>query len=246
MIRIAVCDDEVCFLQGLKNRLHEINKKKSLHIKFDFYEKGALLLEDNGRERFDAVFLDVKMKGMSGMEVAEALRKNDENVMIIFISNYDEEVFHSFPYRPFGFIRKSHMEEELEKNLLAVVHNCREEHLPIRFATPEGRRIFRLNEISYFDVYDHNVVLHTGKKSTRITGTLTECENQLRDKGFIRIHKSYMVNYRHISHIGVKSVFLQDGRELPLSRHRIKEVKEQMMEFAGSEWNVEKQSGGVS
>jgi len=63
-----------------------------------------------------------------------------------------------------------------------------------------------------------------------VCGTMKEYENRLRNSGFIRIHKSYLVNYRYIYSIEINDVRLTCGKILPLSRNRVDEVKKKLRE----------------
>ena len=87
----------------------------------------------------------------------------------------------------------------------------------------------RIDDILFFDVYSHNVFLHMGDKKIIVKKSLQDLESELKSVGFIRIHKSYLVNSRHIYYVKSASVILDDHSTLPLSKHRVKEVKDKLM-----------------
>lgn len=56
-------------------------------------------------------------------------------------------------------------------------------------------------------------------------------EEALAEQDFVRIHKSYVVNLKHIRNIFKDTVTLENGEELPLSRHRSKELRQQFLTY---------------
>ena len=64
-----------------------------------------------------------------------------------------------------------------------------------------------------------------------MSGTLNEYEERLKSNGFIRIHKSFLVNFRFIESIGKTAVNLTDGSTLALSRNRVAETKRKLLIF---------------
>ena len=73
-------------------------------------------------------------------------------------------------------------------------------------------------------------VCHLGGKTT-FTGKISEVEESLSEQSFLRIHKSYVVNLKHIRNIFKDTVTLENGEELPLSRHRSKELRQQFLSY---------------
>lgn len=66
-------------------------------------------------------------------------------------------------------------------------------------------------------------------------GSLTDFEQKLAPFGFIRVHKSYLVNCRYIYAVGKRQVILDDKTEILLSRYRVNEVKNKLRNFIRSE-----------
>lgn len=73
-------------------------------------------------------------------------------------------------------------------------------------------------------------VCHQGGK-TDFTGKISDVEEALAEQDFVRIHKSYVVNLKHIRNIFKDTVTLENGEELPLSRHRSKELRQQFLTY---------------
>ena len=97
--------------------------------------------------------------------------------------------------------------------------------------TPCEEILINVNNIRYFEVEGHHVTAFFDDNEERVSGTLNEYEERLKSIGFIRIHKSFLVNFRFIRAIGTNSVSLMNGETLPLSRNRVAETKKNLMMF---------------
>ena len=125
-------------------------------------------------------------------------------------------------YNPYRLIRKEHLEEDF-KEIIAVLKEKNEEELQyINFKIPGERKPLRLNikYIVMFEVFRHELKMKLENKEVRIKATLEILEKTLETKGFIRVHKSYIVNYLWIEDIIRNEVILNNGQRVPLSRQK--------------------------
>ena len=89
-----------------------------------------------------------------------------------------------------------------------------------------GTEIARIssNEIYYIEVLGHYVSIHTASETRQYPASISSLENQLKDAGFFRCHKSFLIHFRYIARILPSSVLTADGSENPISKHRRKEL----------------------
>ena len=230
MVRFAVCDDEKEQLDLVADKILKYYADQCEIIK---YEDGESLLADIRTQHFDVLFLDISMPGINGMELAEQIRKENKNVMIVFVTNREELAHKGYLCGAFRFVRKSKLEQELMETAesLKMYFCSANEYLKLR--TPNGEIIKSIKDIKYFEVKGHILtVISTNEE--RVCGTMQEHEDKLSEYGFIRIHKGYLVNFRFISSIQKKDVRLTDGNVLPLSRNRVNETKKKLQKFMSS------------
>lgn len=231
MISVAICDDDKNFLNVFSHSIKELLGENAENISVSAYLNVSQFLNDHEQSSFDIVFLDIEMPDLGGFQCTEILRKVNEDIIIIFVSNHENYVFHSFVFRPFRFIRKSHFDVELEEALLSAVKLYYEKNKIYNISSEKGLISVRLSDVMYFDVYNHSVFMHTKDEKILVKKSLQEVENELADLGFIRVHKSYLVSFKHIYSVKTGSVTLDNMESVPLSKHRIKEVKEKMVCF---------------
>lgn len=231
MFRIAICDDERVTLDYLAEK---ISSCCGSDFEITKYEDGEMLLADSRKLFFDVLFLDIKMPSMDGMQVAEAVRKYNQHVKIVFVTNQEECVFQGYRYGAFRFMRKSQFEHELPETMSSLKAYFASVNDVVLFKTSKGTFAKKVSEIRYIEVQDHIVTVNFGKRTEQVIGIMREFEMELSAKGFIRIHKGYLVNFRNIYSIGPRDVVLDDGKILPLSRNRVNETKTKLQFFARS------------
>ncbi|MBR1865614.1 MAG: LytTR family transcriptional regulator [Lachnospiraceae bacterium] len=84
-----------------------------------------------------------------------------------------------------------------------------------------------VEDVCYIRAELSTIHLHRRNGTVTLPLSISEAEQQLEAYGFIRIHKSYLVNSMHIFSLTRSAVTLEDGTELPVSKYRIQEVREQ-------------------
>lgn len=231
-MKIAICDDERIFTDIFREKLEMTSEKCGIECTVSAFLNGAEMI--SMLNRFDAVFLDVDMPGLSGEETAEYIIGLEKALPIIFVTNHDDFVFSSFRYRPFGFLRKRYIDSELEdiiKRLdkyLAEIERC------YTFNSHNKLISVRLNDINYIEVYGHETLVHTANAVLTTSKALSAMEKELSEYGFIRTHKSYIVNTRYIFSVERNSIILSNGENLPVSRTKLTDVKQMMIKFTGA------------
>lgn len=169
---------------------------------------------------------------LSGMEIAEKIREFDRRVKIIFISKKNELAYKGYLYNAFRFVRKSNLEQDLCEAVKSLNESFSLQREYLVFKTSRGETIRAVEDIKYFESKTHFINAVCNNEVIRIYGTLREFEERIGNNGFIRIHKSYLVNFRCIHFVEKKIVLLSSGEKLPLSRYRAKEAKMKMMFFS--------------
>lgn len=233
-MEIAICDDEKLFIGVLSEKLSEAMNKNHIKYNITAFLNGSELISslNDPSNRFDVVFLDVDMPGANGEDVAEYIISSKKSIPVIFVTNHDDFVFSSFKYRPFGFLRKSHVDSELEEAVIRLDNYLSKSGQCYTF-TFQGKLIsLPYNKIKYIEAYGHEVIIHTTDADIRTTRSLSETEKALSSYGFIRVHKSFIVNTRFIFSVERNNIILTDNNSLPVSRTKNEEIKQAMIKFA--------------
>lgn len=233
MIHIGICDDDRYFLDYIENKIGEILKIKNTVVKIYKMNSGVDLLKayDNKDKPFDIIFLDINMPKLDGLELAGIIRKRDEETILIFLTSMEDEVYKTFKYETFRFIRKSHINTELQEALESSVEKIKDEkHI---FKTANGDLSLYTSDILYFEFMDRAVHIKTfdGIYRTNIR-RFKDIEDIFVPKGFVPIHRSCMVNGNYIKSLGNLDITLDNDEKLPVSRYRMEEVKKSFIKAA--------------
>lgn len=121
-MEIAICDDDELFNEIMSEKLSTVMNKNQIKYNITPFFNGSELITalNDPLNRFDVVFLDVDMPGVNGENVAQYINSSKASIPVIFVTNHDDFVFSSFKYRPFGFLRKSHVDSELEEAVIRL------------------------------------------------------------------------------------------------------------------------------
>lgn len=229
MIRIAICDDEKILLESAYGKIKSIVDNLGKDCIIEVFQDGNKMLThmEKAISNFDIIFLDIDMPVMSGFELAELLRMYNENIIVIFLTSMDHLVYESLRYRPFRFIRKHKMEEELREVLEAVISLVeKNEKRPYFFKTEDGEIKLKISDILYIECLNRKIYIKTYDKKYGILGLqFNKIINEFLDKGFVLIHRSCIVNLKYIYSIEKLVVKMDNDEMLPMSRHKTNDVK---------------------
>lgn len=227
-MKFAVCDDERESADFIAEKLRDFYPDK---CEISCYSNGVSLLADSVREFFDAFFIEIELTKIDGLTLAEKIRSDNPFAKIIFVTNNTELAHIGYLYGAFRYVRKFALEEELREAARSLKRefDCLSDILFLK--TQYEEICIKVNNIHYFEVKGHNVTAFFDDTEERVSGTLNGFEQRLKSSGFIRIHKSFLVNFRYIKSIGTTGVSLTDGKTLPLSRNRAAETKAKLIMF---------------
>ena len=178
-------------------------------------------------ERPDLVFLDVQMPDLDGFDVLEAVA-SEWLPQVIFVTAYDEYAIKAFdvhaidyllkPIEP-GRFRKA-LARVTKRDLLAMLDERPIDRLVIR--TRSKVSFLKPSEIDWIEADGKHAVLHAGRETHVVRHTLTRLEQRLAPHGFVRVHRSAIVNVDRIKELepwfhGEYVVILKDGTKLTSS-----------------------------
>ena len=234
-MHIVICDDDTEFANELKVLAEKGLEALDIHPEFSVYNCGTSVISDI--PQCDAIFLDIDMPDVNGFEIAQKINETG-NTFIIFVTSYDELVYSSIKFRPFRFIRKSRLDNELPEVLNALASAVVKRAAGRRFKlhTKTTDVFLNVDEIKYMETFGHWIrVYESDAGCIECYGSLLDMENQLSELDFVRIHKSYLVNCRYVYSIERGRVILTDKTELPLSRYKSDQVKSKVKNYILSE-----------
>lgn len=231
MIDIAICDDDCLFAGGLETSLCDLQEKYGLNLEIDRFQNGSDLLKAIAEGSvYDIIFMDIQMGEISGLETARCIRDQNRTVELIYVTSYDGYMKDAFEAAPSGFIVKPLKSQELEATFLRVLRTVLQKDSYYRFRYKKEEYKVLVRDILYFysDLRKTNIVWEGGIYTQYMK--LNEIDEAISQEHmeFLRIHKSYLVNYRHVVKFSYDKVLMSDGKILPMSDYRRKETDEKL------------------
>ena len=230
MIHIAICDDEKQMSDHIRLLVSDFFRKKNREISLRTFLSGEELLNYDGQ--IDILFLDIQMKDIDGMETARRLRADKFQGFLIFITVLKEMVFQSFEVQAYDYLVKPVEEKQFERTmerLLASMQSVGEDSLLVQKGY-EGR-IIRKDEIVFCEIIDRKIYLNL--VSDEVLDYYERIENLETKLGghFFRCHRSYLINLKHLKGYKNGTAYMDNGKEVPVSRLRSKEFSNVVLQY---------------
>jgi two-component system LytT family response regulator len=201
-------------------------------------QSGAEAIEAITRSNPDLVFLDVQMPECGGFDVLELV--GNKIPVVIFVTAYDEYALRAFEAGALDYLLKPFDDARFALALSRAKHrlthtspsrNQRGERLAIK---SRGQVIFvKVTDIDWIEAAGYYACLHVGNDTHIIRRTLADLEHDLKDEGFVRIHRSTIVKLERIAGLvlqaeGEYQVVLTSKIQLQLSRRYRKRLQERL------------------
>lgn len=243
MIRVGLCDDEPVLLEELSRFVRECYARNQIFARVSAFGKAqALLYEIEDGVQFDLLLLDIEMPGMDGMELADRVKKLMPEVLVIFITSHMEYVLDAYELSVFRYVPKADSGERLTHALLDAAAMI-EVQLRESYIIQNQNRLERipLQNLLYITHKGKNALLVTElpvtgeEKGTcyRVRKTLQQIYGELDEKEFLFVDRGCIVNLSKVMSIREDCCVLKDGTCLSVSKSRMLELKERLLEF----WN---------
>lgn len=234
MITFAVCDDDIGYMEQAKGIIAESFDKYNDYreeVRILCYSSQEELIEGYIKEKVDVVFLDIECGDALGFDIARKLVEIDNNLGVVYMTNYNHYISRAFVCRPLGFICKGNIREDIELALMNIYDYLKVNRRVIRFVSKTQAIAITANELWSVEVFNHNLILHTIRGDMEIRGQLSKYEKELVKDGFIKISRGILINMKFIRNIKGMELLTKDNRTFVISRDRIKAVKEGWLEY---------------
>jgi len=219
-MRVAICDEE----KESSAQLCRLIQRQEPECEVMCFDTSRQFLQ--APQHFDILLLDIQMEDMRGIEVARALRINQENTVLIFVTALKEYVPEAFDVSAFHYLLKPVSEEKFCR---VFEDACREVR---RLKSLSGEQLFfqtktrnftvQKSEILYVESRKRKVDIHTLREKITVYATMKHMEEQL-GESFYRCHRGYLVNMAYVAEYGVGTIRLQSGDLVYVAREKYPE-----------------------
>jgi DNA-binding LytR/AlgR family response regulator len=221
MLRIAVCDDEPSFISQLHSILSAWRQNLS-RFSVESFDNGDALLKSHAESPFDIILLDVVMPMFNGIEVARELREQDAGVKIVFLTSSPEYAVESYTVKANNYLLKPIDHAKLYQCLDELCDELLDKNQKsIHIRCTNAIHKIPLSNIEYVEAQNkHTLFTLRNKPFLESIDSLYHHEDMLTlTDGFIKCHRSYIVNINHIDTYTTKEIRMRSGYRIPISRN---------------------------
>ncbi|WP_433827764.1 LytR/AlgR family response regulator transcription factor [Actinoplanes sp. CA-015351] len=239
---VLAVDDEPPALDELAYLLNADGRVAHVHRAGDATEALRVLRDTE----VDAVFLDIRMPGLDGMELARILRRFAQPPAIVFVTAYDDGAVDAFDLGVTDYVRKPVRAERLGESLRRVAGlraapspatTPDEPAIPVELAGTT--KMLPRSSVRWVEAQGDYARLHTGEASHLVRVSLATLAERWANAGFVRIHRSFLVQLRLVTELRLTNsgyVVSVDGVELPVSRRHTRDLKDRLIRAAKHDW----------
>lgn len=248
-LKVLAVDDEAPALEDLARVLRAVPAVARL----DTASSGREALVKLAEERFDALFLDVRMPGLDGVQLARVLKRFATPPEVVFVTAYETAAVEAFELRALDYLMKPVSRARVTEALARVVAERPgrdaapppaapaaapgagedDDVVPVQNLRGGTTRLLPRAAILYLQAHGDYVRIYADDGRFLLRAALSDLERRWEPFGFVRVHRSYVVNLRRAVEVrallgGTAVLVFADGSEVPIARRQVGELRRRL------------------
>jgi DNA-binding LytR/AlgR family response regulator len=237
-MRVLAVDDELPALEDLV-RLLEASPAVERVESAASAEEALVALGDGAA--IDAVFLDVRMPGLGGLELARVLRRFEQPPAVVFVSAFDDAAVDAFELAAVDYLRKPVSRRRLDEAIERASRRTpagetaplEDETLAVDVLRGGGTRLLARSSVLYLQAHGDYVRVASTEGRYLVRARLSDLEERWAAHGFVRVHRGFVVNLRRAVEVrprlnGTAVLVMADGDEVPIARRQVGELRRKL------------------
>lgn len=239
MLKVVICDDNIEDLINMEKmlvRFNTIHQQEQCEIE-KFSDANVLYKKIVSGFTADIYILDMLMPVKNGIDIGRLVRKQDRNSAVIYSTASDDFALEAYSVHAVRYLMKPLNEDKFCEALeyACTFVNMKEEPLYL-LKTPEGLVTMAHSRIVYIE--NKARILHVHLADGRVIKSLfirKSFENEIgslaESMSFLHVHKSFLVNLRHVEKLTQDHMVMAGGEVVPVSKKKYTEVKRRYLSF---------------
>ena len=222
-LQIALCEDDKEELE----RLRRLAQAGPVPVKVITFGSGEAFLQDYQPGRFDMVFMDIYLSGISGVETVRRLREQDPELPVAFVTFSQDHALDGYRLKVAKYMEKPVTQADMDSALTLAVQGRKQAAVEVIL---QGKKLrLPVSRLVSVEQKAHYLLLHfTGGRIEQVKGRLDELEPQLATFPFFRSHKSYLANLSYVAGIDQELLVfhMKEGQDVYIRRDCMKKAKD--------------------
>lgn len=234
-MKVAIIEDEQAHAELLGRYLNNWSEEKKTALEIKYYPSAeSFLFEWEAEQDFSALFVDIQMKEMDGVQMAKMVRRRDKKINIIFTTGIHDYMEEGYDLEAMHYLLKPIREEKIAACMDKIMDRREETHY-LLVHTKEELHKFELESVNYIEACGHGCIIEAEESGNtcllEVRESISELEKQVSAYGFIKCHRSYLCGIRNIHHIGRDEIIFDSGSRIPVSRRLHREVNQAFIKY---------------
>ncbi len=229
-MKIAIIEDEIEQQNILINYLQTFIRSKNSTFEYDTYKSGEEFLSHFEKGKYDLLFMDIEFgkDTINGMETSVKLRKLDDDVLLVFVTNMAQFAVDGYSVNAVDFIVKPILYDPFRMKMEKVykILNSKFHMTNVLISVENASKQILGRDILYVEVNNHDLFYHTKEKEYKVHASLKSAISQLQSLSFCQCNSCYLVNLEYVERIEKDFVVLTNNEKLKMPRTRRKEFLE--------------------
>lgn len=228
-MQLAVIDSIKEQRIGLINFVEYYLRSRQITFTIHEFDTAHDYLQENQRQTtpFSINFINVTDTEQVGLDTGRMIRQLHNHSIIIFTTDSPKYASEAFRMQADGYLLRPLQYEELEATLDKCIRNLDFNYKKILIRSEYVPMNIPLKDILYIEVFNKTCIIHTTRKEITSTMPLIDFERKLKQDGFLRCHKSYLINMRHIITDSKLGFQLTNKAQIPISKREHLKLREE-------------------
>lgn len=245
-MRIALVDDMENVRSDMAALMEDFVQAHHLHCRIDEFASGEEFLEHFEAHSYDLIFLDIYMDGISGMEVAEEIRKTDHAVLLVFLTTSQDHMGQAFSAHAFDYLAKPADPERISRCLQDALKMIpdKEQYFSFSLKNMEIRLAYADVVCLYADNHCTKIYDASGTEYTPRAYFSVLSGQLVHDERFLQLSRGILCNMDHILELTKRDCTLTGGLTVPITLRNANQLKQKWRDYEFAK--IRRNSGGGS
>lgn len=230
-LSVAICDDLEEERVQIVRLLQNYGRRHDVEFTVEPFESGAAFLSALQPGRWDIALLDIYMPGLDGIETARRLREQDSECLLIFFTTSNEHGIISYELRASDYLVKPVTQKALDAAIDWCLHEQRDRFRTIQVRSEWENVEIALSDIQYIEIQKHTAFIYTDGRVIKTPRGMNSLEEEIACEDFLRCHRSFLVNMRHVRRIEKRDFVMDTGALVPIGSSDAAAVRQKFMDW---------------
>lgn len=230
-LSVAICDDLEEERVQIVRLMQNYSRRHGIEWTIELFDSGAAFLTAMQPGRWDIVLLDIYMPGMNGVETARRLREQDSECLLIFFTTSNEHGIVSYELRASDYLVKPVTQKALDAAIDWCLYEQRDRFRVIQVRSEWENIEIPLSDIQYIEIQRHTALIYTDGRIIKTPRGMNSLEEEIASEDFLRCHRSFLVNMRHVCRIEKRDFVMESGALVPIGSSDAATVRQKFMDW---------------